>query len=156
MLPRESYFLANNSLYAPLFITFHLSRCHKWLIIMYINRISLSVQWHIIDLSLASIFHKKTKLKKDLTTSLYHPETPLFTSNSDREVFLKHLTQHLTQQVTFLMSLSSIDTRLRRENKVQMQNNEKREVLGEVLSDLFKKHLPVGIVSKQRGFGMVK
>ncbi len=44
---------------------------------------------------------KNTKLKKDLPTSLYHPETPLFTGNFKREVFLKHLTQHLTQQVTF-------------------------------------------------------
>ena len=135
--PENHIFLANNSLYAPLIITFHLFRCHKWFLILYINRIPLSVQQHIIDLSLASIFHKKTKLKKDLTTSLYHPETPLFTGNPDREVFPKHLTQHLTQQVTFLMSLSSIDNRLQRENKVQMQNNEKREVLGEVLSDLF-------------------
>ena len=41
------------------------------------------------------------KLKKDLTTSLYHPEPPLFTGNSKREVFLKQVTQHLTQQVTF-------------------------------------------------------
>ena len=44
---------------------------------------------------------KNRKLKKDLPTSLYHPETPLFTGNSKREAFLKHLTQHLTQQVTF-------------------------------------------------------
>jgi hypothetical protein len=41
------------------------------------------------------------KLKKDLPTSLYHLETPLFTANS------------------------------------------KREVLSEVLSDLFAKHLPL-------------
>ena len=136
-------FLANNSLYAPLLITFHPSRYHKWLLIMYINHISLTAYWHLVNLSLASIFHKKTKLKKDLPTSLFHSETPLFTSNSDREVFCKDLTQHLTQQVTFLMSLSSIGNRLRRVNKVQMQNNEKREVLGEVLSDLFEKHLPL-------------
>ena len=73
------------------------------------------------------------KLEKYLPTSLYHPESPLFTGNSNREVFLKQV----TQQVTFLMSLSSIGNRLRRVNKVQMQNNEKSEVLGEVLSDLF-------------------
>ncbi len=79
-----------------------ISRCHKWLLIMYINYISLTVYWHLIDLSVVSIFFiKNTKLKKDLPTSLYHPEPPLFTGNSKREVFVKHLTQHLTQQVTF-------------------------------------------------------
>ena len=41
------------------------------------------------------------KLKKDLPTSLCHLETPLFTGNSKREVFLKQVTQHLPQQVTF-------------------------------------------------------
>ena len=34
-------------------------------------------------------------------------ETPLFTKVSESEVFGKHLTQHLTQQVTFLLGLSS-------------------------------------------------
>ncbi len=60
-------------------------------------------------------------MKKDLPTSLYHPDSPLFTSNSDREVFCKDLTQHLPQQVTFLMFQSPTDNRLQRANKVQIQ-----------------------------------
>ena len=85
-----------------MFITFRLFICHKWLLIMYISHISLTAYWHLIYLSAASLFLKKNmKLKKDLPTSLYHPESPLFAGSLKREVFLKQVTQHLTQHVTF-------------------------------------------------------
>ena len=44
----------------PLFITFRLFICHKWLLIMYISHISLTAYWHLIYLSAASLFLKKT------------------------------------------------------------------------------------------------
>jgi hypothetical protein len=68
---------------------------------MYINHISLIAYWHLIYLSAASFFLKKHEIGKDLPTSLYHPESPLFAGSLKREVFLKQVTQHLTQHVTF-------------------------------------------------------
>ena len=44
------------------------------------------------------IFREFQKRPHHLT---FLPETPLFTGGSESEVFAKHLTQHLTQQVTF-------------------------------------------------------
>ena len=65
-----------------------------------------------------------------------------------------HSTPHLTPpsfiiSVSRLYLLSAIDCLLKIEHQ-------KSDLLREVLSDLFKKHLPIGIASKQRGFGMVK
>ena len=65
------------------------------------------------------------KLKKDLPTSLYHPESPLFTGNPDREVFLKQVTQHLTQQVTFLMFNLQQAINRREQIKSRYRNNER-------------------------------
>ena len=49
-----------------------------------------------------SIYFPKKKKNEKTPHHLTFPfETPLFTSGSESEVFGKHLTQHLTQQVTF-------------------------------------------------------
>ena len=79
---------------------------------------------------------------------------PLFTRVSESEVFAKHLTQHLTQQVTFSPRAHTFIRFLEVvcSEKEQMQNK-MREVLGEVLSDLFAKHLPREKPCKQRRFG---
>ena len=65
------------------------------------------------------------KLKKDLPTSLCHLETPLFTGNSKREVFLKQVTQHLPQQVTFLIFNLQQTIDRREQIKSRYRNNER-------------------------------
>ena len=48
-----------------------------------------------------SIYFPKKENRKNTSPPHFLSKTPLFTGVSESEVFAKHLTQHLPQQVTF-------------------------------------------------------